>query len=102
MMNAAKNLPITSPVRLTGAVKRHWSVFWRLSSDKVLIVRIGISTKRTKKSIENMLPISVEPYCRLVIENNTPEAAKNAVKKIYPMRELKYALSSRFKIAFID
>lgn len=65
-----------------GAVSKHWSVFCLLSSERVLIVSKGISTKRTSRSVENIELISVEPYCKDEIENSMPDAAKNAVRKI--------------------
>ena len=68
-----------------------------MSSERVLIVSIGISTKRTMNRTENMLDISVVRYKRPscgfcvteVIPKSMPDEAKNAAKKIYPIKELK-------------
>ena len=43
---AARNLPSTMPVRLTGAVSSAWSVFCRFSSLNNRMVRIGSTRKQ--------------------------------------------------------
>ena len=45
--SAAKNLPITIPVKLTGAVSSAWSVFCRFSSLNSRMVKIGNTASST-------------------------------------------------------
>ena len=53
MVRHAKNLPITTPVKLTGAVNNACSVFWRRSSLNSRMVSIGTRKMTMENRLEN-------------------------------------------------
>jgi hypothetical protein len=91
IQSALKNLPKTSEKTDTGEVKRSWSVFVRLSSLKLLIVRIGkntidiISTKEKYDEVSEVGSADIN----VLVARIKPEIKSATPRKTYPVTVVK-------------